>query len=378
MAPSAATREAALEAFAPLLMRSSSSAFLMSAPASSSAFLHSIMPSPVRSRSSLTIAAVISAIFDSLQSRHSREGGNPGWAPVYTGATKLRYKKGARSPLFRRALRENPEFHKNRLLHFFLFLDLDEVLGALRRHELADDLAAALEDRVGDAPRIEADGARRIVVAGDHVVDPVQRLVGVDHAHDRDAERLRLGDRDLVEAHVDHEERVGDAAHVLDAAERTLELLALAHVQQLLLLRQALAGAVRDHRVHLLQALDRALHRLEVGEHAAQPAIVDVGRAGALGFFLHDLARLALGADEEDLPLVRGELAHVLESVLVHREALLEVDDVDLVAGPEDVRSHLGIPVARLVAEVNAGLQHLAHGNGHAITPWLRLASPAT
>jgi len=36
----------------------------MSPPASSSAFLHSIMPSPVRLRSSLTMLAVISAILD--------------------------------------------------------------------------------------------------------------------------------------------------------------------------------------------------------------------------------------------------------------------------------------------------------------------------
>src|SRR6185369_17493638 len=55
-------RPAALLALAPLLMRSSSSAFFRSPPASVSAFLHSIIPSPVSSRSSFTRAAVISAI----------------------------------------------------------------------------------------------------------------------------------------------------------------------------------------------------------------------------------------------------------------------------------------------------------------------------
>jgi hypothetical protein len=62
--PSAAIRPATLLAFAPLRMRSRSSALLMSPPASSSAFLHSIMPSPVRLRRSLTMLAVISAILD--------------------------------------------------------------------------------------------------------------------------------------------------------------------------------------------------------------------------------------------------------------------------------------------------------------------------
>ena len=69
---------------------------------------------------------------------------------------------------------------------------------------------------------------------------------------------------------------------------------------QAFLLGELLDGTVGDHLVHLLQALDRLLHRLEVGEHAAQPAVVDVGGAGTLRLFLDDVARLALGADEED------------------------------------------------------------------------------
>ncbi len=60
--PSAAIRLAAFDAFAPLLMRSSSSAFARSPSASVSAFLHSIMPRPVRWRSSITVLAEISAI----------------------------------------------------------------------------------------------------------------------------------------------------------------------------------------------------------------------------------------------------------------------------------------------------------------------------
>ncbi len=60
--PSAATRPAALDALAPLLIRSSSSALTMSPSLSDSAFLHSIMPSPVRWRSSITVLAEMSAI----------------------------------------------------------------------------------------------------------------------------------------------------------------------------------------------------------------------------------------------------------------------------------------------------------------------------
>src|SRR5262249_45410108 len=44
-----------------------------------------------------------------------------------------------------------------------------------------------------------------------------------------------------------------------------------------------------------------------------------------------------------------------------HLHGLLEVDDVDAVAGAEDVRLHLGVPTARLVPEVDTGLQQGLH-----------------
>ena len=74
--PSAATREAALLALTPLLMRSSSSAALKSPSVSTSAFLQSIMPRPVASRRSFTIPAVISAIFHSFRKHNLKKRGS--------------------------------------------------------------------------------------------------------------------------------------------------------------------------------------------------------------------------------------------------------------------------------------------------------------
>ena len=133
------------------------------------------------------------------------------------------------------------------------------------------------------------------------------------------------------------------------------------------LLGHALERAVLGRLLHVLQALDRALDRLEVGQHAAEPALVDIGHAGTRGFLGDDLARLALGADEQDGAAVGRELADELRRVLVLDQRLLEVDDVDLVAVAEDERGHLGIPEARLVAEMDAGFQHLANGDRHVL-----------
>jgi hypothetical protein len=113
------------------------------------------------------------------------------------------------------------------------------------------------------------------------------------------------------------------------------------------------------------------LHRLEVGEHAAEPAVVDVRHGRALRFLAHDLACLALGAHEKERAAVRGELARELGGVLVERQRLLEVDDVDLVAVAEDVGGHLRVPVPGLMSEMDPGFQHLTHRDRHFVLLWV-------
>ena len=144
-----------------------------------------------------------------------------------------------------------------------------------------------------------------------------------------------------------------------------LELAELALEVQRFLLGHPVERAVGGHLLEVLQALDRRLDRLEVGQHAAEPALVDVGHRAAPRFLGDDVARLALGADEQDRALVRRQLADELHRLLVHLHRLLEVDDVDLVALAEDVLCHLRIPVPRLVAEVDPGFQHLTHRYRH-------------
>ncbi|KAG1254482.1 hypothetical protein G6F68_010827 [Rhizopus microsporus] len=75
--PSAATRSAFLSALAAPDLRMASAAALMSPLASVSAFLHSIMPAPVRSRSSLTREAVISTGLPHERKGLGRHGGRP-------------------------------------------------------------------------------------------------------------------------------------------------------------------------------------------------------------------------------------------------------------------------------------------------------------
>jgi hypothetical protein len=52
-------------------------------------------------------------------------------------------------------------------------------------------------------------------------------------------------------------------------------------------------------------------------------------------------------------------------------DRLLEVDDVDAVAGSENVGFHLGVPLVGLMTEVDPRLKQRLHGNiGHTSTPF--------
>jgi hypothetical protein len=53
-----------------------------------------------------------------------------------------------------------------------------------------------------------------------------------------------------------------------------------------------------------------------------------------------------------------------VERAREQRHGLRQVDDVDAVAGAEDVRLHPRVPAVGLVAEVRAGLDQLLHGDG--------------
>ena len=110
----------------------------------------------------------------------------------------------------------------------------------------------------------------------------------------------------------------------------------------------------------LLEALDRLLHGLEVGEHPAEPAVVHVVLPGARGLELHRRLRLALGADEQQLAAASGRLAHEIERRPEARQRLVEIEDVDAVALAEQERLHARVPASGLMPEVDARLDQVA------------------
>ena len=143
------------------------------------------------------------------------------------------------------ALRAGLGLHAGALLRF---RSRALLLGAEHRMALGDDLA----DRLGD----QVARADRVVVAGDHEVDAIGVAVGVDEADDRDAQALRLVHGDHLGLEVDDEDRVGDALHVLDAAEVRAQLGEVGLGGEALARRQQGELALRLVALEVVQAAD--------------------------------------------------------------------------------------------------------------------------
>src|SRR6185312_5416644 len=354
--PSAAIRPAFFDAADKPLVRSQSIAFSRSPWTSFSAFLQSIMPAPVFSRSSLTSDAVISAI---LQLHQYKWGRSCGPAPELV--------RGGPALFGRRCLGARA-----------VGLGGGNIVGR-RLVELAHvaagsgDLGAdAVEHRGRHQVAIERHGADRVIVARDREVDAVGIGVAVEHRHDRNAALAGFLHGDSFLVGVDDEQHVGRAAHFLDAAQRPLELVALARQVELLLLGQADHVAL-EAIVELAQALDRGRDGLPVGDHAAQPAVIHVVLAAALGGVGDALRRGGLRADEQNPAAIGDDLAHLLERLLEQRHRLCEIDDMDPVTYPEQVRLHLGVPTPGVVAEMDTRFQQLTHRelrHRHAVSPF--------
>src|SRR5579872_1504387 len=235
--PSAATRLAFLAAAASPFLRSQSTAPSMSPLVWPSACLQSIIPAPVFSRNSLTSAAVISAIASILSQCISFAGG------LFVGQGPPRGSLRGRLRLFR-LLRRGLCRHRG-LVAGRLFRLLRQLFG--RGLGAGADIDArcrhlglqAIEHRLGDEVAIQMDRTHSIVVPGDRVGDAVGRGVRIEDRDDRDAQLIGLLYRDRLLVGVDHEQDVGQAAHLLDAAKGAFELVAVTGQRQQFALGQA-------------------------------------------------------------------------------------------------------------------------------------------
>ena len=168
---------------------------------------------------------------------------------------------------------------------------------------------------------------------------------------------------------VDDPDRARDLRHIADSAEGLLELLLLTAKDEQLLLREPRScDVVEVDDLKLLHALKALEDRREVGEHAAEPALVDVGHPDPGRLVGDCLLALLLGADEHDRAAMSDGLLDVLVRLIDVGERLLEVDDVDAIALGDDEALHLRVPATGLMSEVDTAFKQLAHcDDGHGV-----------
>ena len=155
--------------------------------------------------------------------------------------------------------------------------DLELRLGLRLALGAGRPLPGALDRGVGDERAEEADRPDRVVVGRDDVVELVGVDVRVAGPDDRDLELVGLGHRDPLAVRVDDEDGAREALHLAHAAERQRGACASSSVQLGgFLLGHPLEVAGLLARLELLEQPDPLLDRHEVGEHAAEPALVDV------------------------------------------------------------------------------------------------------
>ena len=165
----------------------------------------------------------------------------------------------------------------------------------------------------------------------------------------------------MLLAGIDHEQRAGQLLHLADTAQVGLKLFTLMLKLDDFLLGQQIKLALLLHPVDLVQALHAGADGAEVGEHAAQPAVVNKEHIATLRLGCDGLLRLLLGADEQQGLASHRQVSHEVVRLVRLADGLLQIDDVDAVALGKDVLRHFGVPAAGLVAEVYARFQELFH-----------------
>ncbi len=113
---------------------------------------------------------------------------------------------------------------------------------SLRRHRLGDRLSGranvdarvalgtgnTIDRSLGYEIAIKRDGTAGVVIARDDIGYANRIAVGINDSGDRDVEALGLLNRDVFLVGIEHEQKIGQPTHVLDPAERAVELVALA------------------------------------------------------------------------------------------------------------------------------------------------------
>ncbi len=100
---------------------------------------------------------------------------------------------------------------------------------------------------------------------------------------------------------INHKQNIRQTVHILDTTYAVLKLVLGARAHQNFFLGQLFKGTISLLALQLAKAADRSADSLVVSEHAAQPAMADIGHSAALCLLFNDFLCGTLGSDKKNL-----------------------------------------------------------------------------
>ena len=192
-----------------------------------------------------------------------------------------------------------------------------------------------------------SNGSNGIVVSRDLVVHHIGITICVDDRDDRNTELARLLNGDFLLFGIDHKNGIREFSHPLDSTQRLLQFFLFSFKPEHFFLGESVDDLrIVFHLLELSQAFNALPNSRKVREGSAQPAIMHIEHATALGFFLDRFLCLFLRTDEKNVSAGRREAARDRFDVFKHGHRLLQIDDMDAIAGTKDVWLHLWVPRA--------------------------------
>jgi hypothetical protein len=168
-------------------------------------------------------------------------------------------------------------------------------------------ILGANDDSVDEVLENDTNGAHGVVVSRDGILKFGRISIGVDDSDDGDLEALGFGYGDRLTGGVDDDDGIRLLLHVTHAVEVAVKLVLLTTKSGKFLLRHGLVFRCTLDVLKILETFHRVADSGEVGEGAAEPAVVDVVLAGSFGSFADGILCLTLAADKKDFLVLASE-----------------------------------------------------------------------
>ena len=202
-----------------------------------------------------------------------------------------------------------------------------------------------------------------IVVGRNYKVNITRITVRINDGEHRNAELLRFCQGNVLFHHVHDENGRGDAIQIRNRTQVFFKLGALTAHLQAFSLRQGCKRTIFFHFVNGAHFTNRLTNGRKIGQHASRPALGYIGHTHGLHALSDRLFGLLFGRDKHDFFAALGNLLQCCGRFINFDDGLVKIKNMNALLLSEDVRGHVGIPLALEVAILGPRFKQLFKRN---------------